>query len=85
MLLRVSGLTRPGAAAAGVRGAVRFDLEFSPQPLTVAGSRVPATTLLDDTTSIFTALLEQLGLKLDPQQGPAEALVIDSASPPAPN
>ena len=42
----------------------------------------PAAT---DAVSIFTALEEQLGLKLERQTGPAEVLVIDHVEQPTPN
>jgi uncharacterized protein (TIGR03435 family) len=35
--------------------------------------------------SIFTALREQLGLRLDAQQAPLDALVIDAVHPPTEN
>jgi len=37
----------------------------------------------DDAPSLFTAVQEQLGLKLDAQRGPVDVFVIDSATRPA--
>jgi uncharacterized protein (TIGR03435 family) len=51
------------------------------------GSHAPADALPPDPSgpSIFTALQEQLGLKLEPRKGPVETLVIDSIEKPSEN
>jgi uncharacterized protein (TIGR03435 family) len=53
----------------GLTGAFDITLDFEP----------------DSGQSIFTALQEQLGLKLEPQRGPVEILMIDHAAKPADN
>jgi uncharacterized protein (TIGR03435 family) len=60
-----------------------FDLDVTWKPDVPAGSAGPAGNIsTDDAPSLFTALQEQLGLKLDAQRGPVEVLVIDSAERP---
>ena len=56
----------------GLQGKYDWTLVWDPDP-------APDST----NPSIFTALQEQLGLKLDPQKGPMETLVIDNADHPS--
>jgi uncharacterized protein (TIGR03435 family) len=49
------------------------------------GSGLPTTNRPDDVPSIFTAVEEQLGLKLEPAQGPVPFVVIDSIQRPTPD
>jgi uncharacterized protein (TIGR03435 family) len=53
-----------------------------PAPPPPAGARVPPAS---SGPSIFVAVQEQLGLKLDAQQGPVDVLVIEHAERPAAN
>lgn len=68
-----------------------FDIELTFDPssaaaLGPAGPVPPGSPARDDTApSIFTALQEQLGLKLESTRGPVDVLVVDSAEPPTPN
>ena len=57
----------------GLKGPFAIDLEYS-QDQTAS-----------DKPSIFTAVQEQLGLKLDPQRASVDALVIDAVERPSPN
>ena len=65
----------------GLTGA--FDLDLTWKPDVPAGAPEAAgNASSDDAPSLFTALQEQLGLRLDAQRGPVEVLVIDSAEHP---
>jgi len=68
----------------GLSGTFEITLDYSPSPLsaqpgpdTSADSSLPLT--------IFTALQEQLGLKLESQKGPVDVLVIDHVEEPSAN
>ena len=57
----------------GIAGPMDFTLTWAPEGAT--DSTAP---------SIFTAVQEQLGLKLEPARGPVDVLVVDSAEKPVP-
>jgi uncharacterized protein (TIGR03435 family) len=58
----------------------RYDFELHWTP-----DNTPPDSPLTGGPSIFTAVQEQLGLKLESANAPADVLVIDSAQPPTPN
>jgi uncharacterized protein (TIGR03435 family) len=75
-----NALGRPVIDKTGFTGTLDVHLEFSSE------SPAPAADLPDNNKpTIFTALQEQLGLKLESQKGPADLLVIDHAEKPSEN
>ena len=67
----------------GLDGLWSFNLDFAPefpQGAPPPGVQLPPSD--PDAPSLYTALQEQLGLKLDAQRGPVDMLVIDSADHP---
>ena len=66
----------------GLTGFFDLDLEFASQPLRAELSEAAADRPLDGAPSIYTALQEQLGLKLDSQKQAVDVLVIDSVEHP---
>ena len=78
-------LDRPVTNGTMLRGLFDVRLEFSPE-----GTRPPVDSALLNAdppraASIFTALQEQLGLRLEPAKATAEVVVIESIDRPAPN
>jgi uncharacterized protein (TIGR03435 family) len=77
-------LDRPIVDGTGLAGVFDATLRFTPDRIP-AGPAAPATSIDPDSPSIFTALQEQLGLKLEPRTGPVDVLVIDRAELPSEN
>ena len=81
-------LRRPVLDKTGLTGIYDFTLDFVPDV-----GATPVSTGSDDNTlpadpdgaPIFTAIQQQLGLKLDPGKGPVETLVIDHVERPSGN
>jgi uncharacterized protein (TIGR03435 family) len=72
----VTGVDRPVINRTGIEGNYGFTLKFSPPQ---AANPDP------DRPQLFTALEEQLGLKLESTRAPVDVLVIDRAEKPAAN
>jgi uncharacterized protein (TIGR03435 family) len=77
-------LDRPVIDKTGLKGTFDFDLKFRPDGTQLGGrpGQPPADPDLPD---IFTAMQEQLGLKLEAQKGPGEVIVVDSVAKPSEN
>jgi uncharacterized protein (TIGR03435 family) len=70
----------------GLTGNWDLEVKYTPDQSQVPpGVSVPKELLDPNGASLFTALEEQLGLKLRPARGPVEVLVIDSVQQPTPN
>ena len=70
-------MDRPLIDKTSLKGLYDIKLQFTPEP-------APANQTTDLPT-VFTAIQEQLGLKLESTKGPVETLVIDSAQRPSEN
>jgi uncharacterized protein (TIGR03435 family) len=78
------GLQRDGRPVVDETGlAKNYDFRLSFAPPGVPKDRLPPT--LRERPSLFEALTRQLGLKLQPEQGPVEYLVIDHVEKSAAN
>jgi uncharacterized protein (TIGR03435 family) len=74
---------RPVVDKTGLSGVYDLDLTWTPEqgPPGADGTASQAATS-SDSVSLFTAVQEQLGLKLDAQRGPVDVLVVESAQRP---
>jgi uncharacterized protein (TIGR03435 family) len=83
-LLQRAILDRPVVDKTGLSGRYDFDLEWAPDE-TQFGGDVPAASAEAPAAPLFTAIQQQLGLRLVATRGPVDALIVDKAERPSAN
>ena len=78
-------LDREVSDETGISGAYDFTIHYAPDDSLLARIAPDASPTDNPGPSIFTALQEQLGLRLESRKGPVEVFVVDHAERPAPN
>jgi len=86
-LARTPGLNRTVVDRTGLTGSYDFDLTYTPDQMPQGRGDPPPgappfPAVDPNGPSLFTALQEQLGLKLEPTRAPVNVLVIDNVEPP---
>jgi uncharacterized protein (TIGR03435 family) len=80
---------RPILDRTGLSGKYDFELKWTPDQSSangpLGGSAPPLTATDPDRANIFTALQEQLGLKLNSAKGPVEVIVLEDIEKPSAN
>jgi uncharacterized protein (TIGR03435 family) len=87
-LLQNHILGQPLVDKTGLEGRWDFTMKWTPDETQFANAPVPVPPPADDANApppLFTAIQEQLGLKLEPQKMDAPVLVIDHVDHPSPN
>jgi uncharacterized protein (TIGR03435 family) len=81
-MMQAIALDRPVVDQTGLEGRFDFDLNWQPDDSQFAGleARIPP---LADEPPLYTAIQEQIGLKLDSTRAPVELLVIDHVEKPS--
>jgi uncharacterized protein (TIGR03435 family) len=83
-LMQRAMLDRPVVDKTGLAGKYDFDLEWAPDE-TQFGGEIPTASADAPNPPLFTAIQQQLGLKLEATRGPVEAMVVDRAERPSEN
>ncbi len=83
-VLQRAVLDRPVVDKTALAGKFDFDLEWAPDE-TQFGGDVPAAPEDAPSAPLFTAIQQQLGLKLTATRGPVQALVVDKVDHPSAN
>jgi uncharacterized protein (TIGR03435 family) len=76
---------RPINDETGLTGVYEFELRFAADEVRVREPEERAAAPDASSTSLFQAIQEQLGLKLESRKGPVETIVIDHAERPSAN
>jgi uncharacterized protein (TIGR03435 family) len=83
-VLQRAALDYPVVDKTGLSGRYDFDLQFTPDE-SLFGGAVGKGTDESDKPTLFAALTQELGLRLEAARGPVEVLVIDRAVRPSEN
>jgi uncharacterized protein (TIGR03435 family) len=78
-------LDRPVLDQTGIKGRYDFTLTWAALGTEFGGAARPPAAGDNPPPSLFTAIQEQLGLKLEPVKAPADVMVIDKAEKPSAN
>ena len=87
-VMQTAVLDRPVVDKTGLAGRYDFTLRWTPDESQFAGLGVQVPPPSNDPNAppgLFTAIQEQLGLKLDAARAPTEVLVIDRVEKPSEN
>ena len=87
-LMQEAVLDRPVLDQTGLTGRFNFTLLWTPDDSQFAGmgARIPPTTdTANAPPNLYTAIQEQIGLKLDATKAPADVMVIDHVEKPSDN
>jgi len=84
LLMQRAILDRPVVDKTGLSGRYDFDLEWAPDE-TQFGGEIPPAPADAPTAPLFSAIQQQLGLRLEASRGPVDALVVDKAERPSEN
>jgi uncharacterized protein (TIGR03435 family) len=79
--------SRPVLDKTGLSGTFDYSVQWTPESMSARSKAGDPAAAADDPSgpSLFTALQDQLGLKLESQKAPVEILVIDHVEPPSAN
>jgi len=84
-LARLPAVSRRVVDRTGLSGRFDYDLEWTPPVMPIGASPAASTDPPNAGPNLFTALQEQLGLKLEPGRETLSVLVIDSVEQPSPD
>ncbi|MGH9574000.1 MAG: TIGR03435 family protein [Candidatus Acidiferrales bacterium] len=87
-LMQSAVLDKPVVDHTGLSGRFDFELKWTPdqgQFETFGGIKAPATENADAPPDLFTAIQQQIGLKINSTKGPTDVMVIDKVEKPSAN
>lgn len=87
-LLQAAVLDKPVVDHTGISGRYDFELKWTPdqsQFEALGGVKNPPAESADAPPDLYTAIQQQIGLKLDSTKAPTEVMVIDKVAQPSPN